>query len=377
MQEFDVIVLGGGIFGVYAALYLAGRNQSVCLIEKEPSLFSKASVVNQARLHGGYHYPRSMATAQMAHEYQARFMTDHKPFINNQYESYYGIDRSASLTSSSQFEQFCEFIPLPFRKVTNHSLFNMTQLEALYLTEEYSFDTQQMAAFYIEKLKANKHISLQVGTQVMHAEKNQENWLLEGIIGGSTDKIKLKAPTVINATYSGINSINRLFGMQELDLLYVISEIAFVHSSALANTGLTIIDGPFASYLPFGHSGTLSLSSVRYTHHKISYSSLPTFDCQEVNPSCKPDFISNCNICTARPASDCIKMIEQLKKYLRQDISLDYLHSSFAIKTNLKSSVPDASRPTEIIKLHTSPDFFYLFSGKINSIYEIEKVVDR
>ena len=157
----------------------------------------------------------------------------------------------------------------------------------------------------------------------------------------------------------------------------VISEIAFVHSSALANTGLTIIDGPFASYLPFGHSGTLSLSSVRYTHHKISYSSLPTFDCQEVNPSCKPDFISNCNICTARPASDYIKMIEQLKKYLRQDISLDYLHSSFAIKTNLKSSVPDASRPTEIIKLHTSPDFFYLFSGKINSIYEIEKVVDR
>ena len=75
---------------------------------------------------------------------------------------------------------------------------------------------------HIEKLKANKHISLQVGTQVMHAEKNQENWLLEGIIGGSTDKIKLKAPTVINATYSGINSINRLFGMQELDLLYVI-----------------------------------------------------------------------------------------------------------------------------------------------------------
>ena len=37
----------------------------------------------------------------------------------------------------------------------------------------------------------------------------------------------------------------------------------------------------------------------------------------------------------------------------------------------------DDSRPTEIIKLHTSPDFFYLFSGKINSIYEIEKVVDR
>jgi len=67
------LIIGGGIFGCYAALYLANQGEEVVVFEKEAKLFKKASLVNQARLHSGYHYPRSVATAQMSDAHKNRF----------------------------------------------------------------------------------------------------------------------------------------------------------------------------------------------------------------------------------------------------------------------------------------------------------------
>ena len=58
------------------------------IIEKEKELFKKASIVNQARLHSGYHYPRSVATARMSDDNKARFTADHKDFINFEFQKF-------------------------------------------------------------------------------------------------------------------------------------------------------------------------------------------------------------------------------------------------------------------------------------------------
>ncbi|MEO0873531.1 MAG: FAD-dependent oxidoreductase, partial [Bacteroidota bacterium] len=108
--ETDFLIIGGGIFGVYAALHLAQLGQKVILLEKERQLMRKASIVNQARLHGGYHYPRSIATARMSDENKARFTADHKDFILFNFDKYYAIDRFGSLTDGAQFERFCAYI---------------------------------------------------------------------------------------------------------------------------------------------------------------------------------------------------------------------------------------------------------------------------
>ncbi|MEZ4918378.1 MAG: FAD-dependent oxidoreductase [Saprospiraceae bacterium] len=81
-QTLDALVIGGGIFGCYAALYLAGKGMHVGLLEKEDRLFQKASLVNQARLHSGYHYPRSIATAAMSDAHKERFTKEHKDFVH-------------------------------------------------------------------------------------------------------------------------------------------------------------------------------------------------------------------------------------------------------------------------------------------------------
>ena len=76
--DYDIVVIGAGIFGSYASLHFAKKQCKVLLLDAEPRPWLKASAVNQARMHVGYHYPRSIATAQLAHDYLIRFGEEHK-----------------------------------------------------------------------------------------------------------------------------------------------------------------------------------------------------------------------------------------------------------------------------------------------------------
>ncbi|MBL7797641.1 MAG: FAD-binding oxidoreductase [Saprospiraceae bacterium] len=370
-MRYDAIVIGGGIFGCYAALYLAGKGARVALLEKEARLFQKASLVNQARLHGGYHYPRSVATAALSDEHKERFTAEHRQFVNFAFEKYYAIDRFGSFTDPQQFERFCRHLNIPCERVTEHPLFNFNRLEALYKTVEYSFDPVLLGEYYRSRVEAHANIAVFKNTRIIQASADGADWQLK------TQNSKLKTPIVINATYAATNAVNRLFGVRDIDLTHEISEIAFITSGQFCDMGLTVMDGPFGSIMPYGLSGLLSLSSVAYTHHKISYDNLPRFDCQqpELDPSCRPEAPGICTECERRPPSNAYKMLRQMQQYFAESVHFEHLFSYFTIKSKLKASYIDDGRPTEISMLCERPRLYCLFAGKVNSIYEIEKIV--
>lgn len=375
IKHFDHIIIGGGIFGTYTAILLANQGQKIAIIEKERDLFTKASIVNQARLHGGYHYPRSVATAMMSDQNKARFTAEHKPFINFTFEKYYAIDRFASFTDARQFERFCEHVHIKCERVEQHQYFNYNRLEALYLTEEYSFDPILIANHYRKQVADNQNITVYNYTKILDASRQKNVWQLTLQDLSSHVNHTLETPSVVNATYSASNAINQLFGVSQIQLMHEISEMVFVNSPQLQQIGLTVMDGPFTSLMPYGLTGLLSLSSVAYTHHKVSYDNLPSFDCQQKNHDCKPDFTSICNACHAKPESAKHKMIAQIQQYLNEKVSLQYFSNFFTIKSKLKANTIDDGRPTEIAQLEDNPNFYCLFAGKINSIYEIEKFI--
>jgi len=386
MQRFDFVIIGGGIFGCYAASYLAGKGARVALLEKEARLFQKASLVNQARLHGGYHYPRSIATAALSDEHKERFTTEHRRFVNFSFEKYYAVDRFGSFTDPLQFERFCQYLDIRCERVSEHNLFNFNRLEALYRTEEYSFDPVLLREFYREKVENTAGISIFKNTIVESATTDSKEWKIEITIHNQepttrnqqpeTNNQELNTPTVINATYAATNAVNRLFGVDDLALTHEISEIAFVASPQFSGKGLTVMDGPFGSIMPYGLSGLLSLSSVAYTHHKISYDNLPRFDCQiPEDPRCRPEAPGICTNCPRRPDSNAYKMLAQMRQYFSESVQFEHLFSYFTIKSKLKASYIDDGRPTEISMLRSEPRFYCLFAGKINSIYEVEKIV--
>jgi len=377
VKEYDYLIVGGGIFGIYSALYLSGKKQKVLLVEKEGELMQKASIVNQARLHSGYHYPRSIATARIADEYKIRFTEEHKPFINFKFQQYYAIEKNGSFTNSSQFERFCSYMNIKAVPVKKHEFFDLTRLEELYLTEEYTFDPILIADYYRARIRDRENLTLLMNTHVTQAEQLSDAWQVT--VGGpnSPGVEKIRAGVVINATYLGTNTINRLFGLKQIPLMHEITEMVMLSCPPLQEVGLTVMDGHFCSIMPYGLSGVLSLSSVTYTHHKVSYELEPDFDCMQVNQECRPDYVSVCNTCPARPVSNKNKMMKQMKMYLAPNVELNYLYSMFTIKTKLQSSFIDDGRPTEITKLNEQPGYFCLFAGKINSIYEIENKISH
>lgn len=374
-MQYDVVIVGAGIFGTYAALYLAQKDYRVLLLEKEKEVFRKASIVNQARLHGGYHYPRSIATAVMSDENKERFTQEHRDFINFSFDKYYAIDRYGSFTDAAQFERFCQYLGIRCEPVHRHPLFNYDRLEALYLTTEYSFDPILIADHYRQRLQKTKGIDLKLGVELQQAQAQGQEWYIE-FKGQQKKHLEMvTTPLVINATYAGSNTINELFGTRSIDLMHEISEIAFIHSPQVQNMGLTVMDGPFGSIMPYGNSGLLSLSSVPYTHHKVSYENQPEFTCMGQANTCRPDYLDDCNHCPAQPATNYRKMLKQMGRYFSDQVEWNYFSSFFTIKSKLQANFIDDGRPTEIRRLREKPDFYCIFAGKINSIYEIERLL--
>ena len=80
--DADAIIIGGGFYGSIIALYLKKIRglKKVVLIEKEKSLLKRASYNNQARIHNGYHYPRSFTTAYRSRVNFPKFINDLSEF---------------------------------------------------------------------------------------------------------------------------------------------------------------------------------------------------------------------------------------------------------------------------------------------------------
>ena len=62
-RQYDYAIIGGGFYGCCLALYLRSLSSRVVVLEANDKLLNRASRVNQARIHSGFHYPRSVLTA--------------------------------------------------------------------------------------------------------------------------------------------------------------------------------------------------------------------------------------------------------------------------------------------------------------------------
>ena len=146
----------------------------------------------------------------------------------------------------------------------------------------------------------------------------------------------------------------------------------------LKNYGFTVMDGPFFSIMPFGKTGIHSLTSVTFTPHTTSYDELPTFDCQgESRGYCSAQRLGNCNECIAKPPTAYPYMEKLARKYLKEEYGFGYKSSLFSMKPILMSSEIDDSRPTVIRTYSEEPTFVSVLSGKINTVYDLDEVLQN
>ena len=69
-------------------------------------------------------------------------------------------------------------------------------------------------------------------------------------------------------------------------------------------------------------------------------------------------------------------MANLAKKYLKDEFKFQYRTSLFSMKPILASSEIDDSRPTVIKTYSKNPTLVGVLSGKINTVYDLDEVLD-
>ncbi|MGR3886093.1 FAD-dependent oxidoreductase [Pseudomonas sp. 1152_12] len=365
-HQQTAVVIGGGFYGAAIAVYLAKQRglKRVLLIECEPALLKRASYNNQARVHNGYHYPRSFTTAYRSRVNLPKFVKDWPQAIKQDFTKLYAIARRNSKVTARQFERFCRDIGSAIEPAAPElkALFEPRLIEDVFLVQEYAFDTTKLAHWAERELKENGvHVLFETrAVEIIRASNPSVRVVVEGK-GGQKELIT--CDYLFNCTYSGINHFSGDFTGVQTGLKHEITEMPLMRMpSSLEGLGITVMDGPFFSMMPFPARGLHTLSHVRYTPH------LHWDDEQGVNPYEKLGEYDK--------ASRVDRMVRDVGRYIPAVLSSTHVDSLFEVKTVLTKSEGDDGRPILFEKHATLPGCYSILGGKIDNIYDVLEKLD-
>lgn len=360
------------MYGLYSAFFCGKRGQSVLVLERDPVPFNRATYVNQARVHHGYHYPRSISTAMKSAGYFERFHKDFGFCINSEFDKIYATSRRYSWSDANQFQEFCKAANIPCEELHVDRFFNKDMCDGAFLAREYTYDAMILRDYFIEELAKYNSVTIQYGVNITNIEKQVDHYMIR-----TGDGKEYNTGYVLNAAYAGSNQILDMAGFQKFHIKYELCEIILCNpNEALKRYGFTVMDGPFFSVMPFGKTGLHSLTSVTFTPHTTSYDEMPVFSCQDKSDGyCSVKSLGNCNQCPAKPTTAFPYMANLARKYMRKEYDFTYKRSLFSMKPILMSSEIDDSRPTVIRTYSHNPTFVGVLSGKINTVYDLNEVL--
>ena len=154
VREVDYLIVGGGFYGCCLALYLRSLSARVLVVEAGDTLLDRASRVNQARVHTGFHYPRSALTAVKSMLLHRRFMEDFPEAVVDNFQMLYAIARRRSKVSSRRFYRMFRDIGAPIQSAlpSQAALFDADRVEGVFACSEAAFDYLVLRRLLTERL---------------------------------------------------------------------------------------------------------------------------------------------------------------------------------------------------------------------------------
>lgn len=355
-MKWDAIVLGAGFFGCRIAVHLAARGLTrVLLVDAAPTIMSRASIWNQARIHGGYHYPRAYLTALASRRSYDRFVADHRGAVAASTRALYAIARG-SRVSPGQFERLCVSIgaPLATPPADKSDLFDSDLIEAVYEVQEAVFDASLIAR-QMQGALEDSGVTTKLGTPAR---------LVDAIPGRcvvAVDDVLHVASHVYNCTYAALDDVG--IGLRAT-LRREWTEMALIQPPvALQGWGVTVMDGPFFSAMPFPHLGCHTLSHVRYTPVR-------SWTGGEGRQAAPAEGASH------EHGANAAAMLRDATRYLPKLREARLCGTVRSVKTVLAASERDDGRPMLVEQMEGAPGVVSILGSKLDTVYDVLEEID-
>lgn len=226
-------VLGGGWYGCHLALALLGSGHEVELHETRAGIFQGASGSIPARLHQGFHYPRSRLTRAACLDHAEAFMARYGDLTAGVPVNIYAIAEHASQVDFAQYVQTLRG-EVEFVQIVRPDEYGLQNVEGAVLTGERHIVTSLARGFFERQLGDRIHVSAPPAEDL-----NDPRW-----------------DWTIDCTFCA----HEAAGVDRYEPCLV------VLLDGPTDRAVTIMDGPFPSLYPWDEAqGLSSLSSALWT----------------------------------------------------------------------------------------------------------------
>jgi glycine/D-amino acid oxidase-like deaminating enzyme len=364
----DAIVIGGGFYGAAIAIHLSQAHgfKHVVLLERQAGLLTRASYHNQARVHNGYHYPRSFTTAYRSRINLPRFVRDWPAAVRQDFTKVYAIARRNSKVTGSQFVRFCKEIGARTEQAPPSivDLFEPRLIESVFLVDEYAFDSTVLARWAREEMQS-LGIEVRLQHEVQQVRHLPSQGLQLDVKEASGHTYSVQAPYVFNCTYSGLRHVFGDTCDSSFQLKHEVTEMALVDMpEVLRNIGITVMDGPFFSTMPFpARPGLHTLSHVRYTPQRQWLDDISTRPYDVLAGYARETRFD--------------RMVRDSARYVPALLGCQYRDSLFEVKTVLLKNEGDDGRPILFEQHAKLPGCYSVLGGKIDNIYDVLDKLDQ
>lgn len=355
-------IIGGGFYGACIGLYLQKMGMKVTIFEKSNQLMSRASLINQARVHAGFHYPRNITTAYRSLINYPQFVNDFALACKNDYQSLYCVAKNNSKIFSSHFYNLYKKMGAEITDANSadYALFDPNYIDKVFNVREIVFDAKIVKSI-LEKRLNEANLNIKLNSPVHHFSKEEHGY---GLFDESQNLIA-NADFIFNCTYSALNIIRSNSNLMNLPIKNQMTEMALLSVPAvLQNKAITIIDGPFFSIMPYPSLNLHTLSHVRYTPH-----------CQW--QSIKQTRIFEKQLEENKIPSQYRYMMNDAIRYMPILNLSQYCGSLFEIKSLLLKNEMDDGRPILFHEEKSMPGVFTVLGGKIDNIYDLIHLMNK
>ena len=358
-NDVSVLIIGGGFYGCCLALCLRSIIDSIVVIEAADHIMTRASRVNQARVHTGFHYPRSMLTAVKSMVLHRRFTEEFPQAVVSDFRMLYGVARHGSRVPVNRFWRMFHEMGAPIERASasKSALFNPELVEAVFDCTESAFDYSILRTDLMTRMDA-LNMDLRLNTEVTTLSED-----IDGVSVGLSTGQELRAETVFNVTYGNVNQMLRKARLPEARIKHELTEIVLAEIPPdLAGQAVTLMDGPFFSVMPYPAEKLYSLTHVRYTPHLTWIDvagTLPPYDVARAY--CGP--------------SRAYQMKFDAQRYMPCLADLKIRKSLFEVKTVLLKNERDDGRPILFQRSPGSSRVVSILGGKIDNIYDLFELI--